>query len=413
MNASEHFKKNKYVYLSDVTADKECRRLTNHMFQLFQEGKTKKDTQCTLSESIYGDPLFDNLLEVLSKPLSQLLGIQLLPTVSYARLYRPGEVLEKHTDRRACEISATMTLGHDEKSNIWPIYLGENDEDEVGKQVIIEVGDLLMYRGNELKHWRPKYKGEWQVQVFFHYVDANGPYADQAYDKREKAESTLDKFSKSSEVNEFKLNSSIIDNGIMIRTCDDVFPGAATYHREFNSQYTFTPEECQKILQQSEKLYPEKSKIGADSGVYDPKVRSVDTYQIELTDETRWIFNKICTAVGKVNSEYYKFDLLGITHSLQLLHYKATENGHYDWHIDSGPGSCSTRKISLSIPLTERDAYEGGNLEINDQGEEIKAIDEQGSITFFPSYALHRVSPVTKGERWVIVAWVHGPNRFR
>ena len=232
-------------------------------------------------------------------------------------------------------------------------------------------------------------------------------------DKREKAESTLDKFSKSSEVNEFKLNSSIIDNGIMIRTCDDVFPGAATYHREFNSQYTFTPEECQKILQQSEKLYPEKSKIGADSGVYDPKVRSVDTYHIELTDETRWIFNKICTAVGKVNSEYYKFDLLGITHSLQLLHYKATENGHYDWHIDSGPGSSSTRKISLSIPLTERDAYEGGNLEINDQGEEIKAIDEQGSITFFPSYALHRVSPVTKGERWVIVAWVHGPNRFR
>ena len=81
--------------------------------------------------------------------------------------------------------------------------------------------------------------------------------------------------------------------------------------------------------------------------------------------------------------------------------------------MDCGEGMSATRKISLSIPLTDRAAYEGGDLEINNNGVQIKATDEQGSITFFPSYLYHRVTPVTKGERWVIVVWVHGPDRFK
>ena len=69
-----------------------------------------------------------------------------------------------------------MTLGFDPGSGIWPIYFAEEEDDVVGSSLEIDIGDMVMYHGNELYHWRPQYKGKWQVQVFFHYVDANGPH---------------------------------------------------------------------------------------------------------------------------------------------------------------------------------------------------------------------------------------------
>jgi PKHD-type hydroxylase len=419
MNTAEYFKKNKYIYLSNTVSREDCSQLTDYMFGLYNDGKLTKDDQCPLSDSVYGDPILDGLLEKLTEPLSAQLGIDLAPAYTYARIYRPGEILVKHKDRPSCEISGTMTLGFDPGSGIWPIYFGKNDDDVVGSQLEINVGDLVMYHGNELYHWRPEYKGKWQVQVFFHYVDKNGQHADWAYDKRPQlgVDKSAEKPKVEKQIVDVKpeMNSNIINDGVMIRTCDDMFPGSATYHSGFRPEFTFSPKECQRILDMNNKLYPVKSTVGSGEaeGTYDPKIRAVDTYNIEYNEETKWIFNKIAAAVGNANAEYYKFDLLGITHALQLLHYKATENGHYDWHIDCGDGKSATRKISLSIPLTDRGVYEGGKLEINNNGNVIQAIDEQGSITFFPSYLVHRVSPVTKGERWVIVVWVHGPNRFR
>ena len=94
------------------------------------------------------------------------------------------KTLVKHKDRPSCEISGTLTLGFDPGSGIWPIYFGRNDDDVVGQAFEINTGDLVMYRGCELNHWRPPYKGKWQVQVFFHFVDANGPHKDHAMDGR-------------------------------------------------------------------------------------------------------------------------------------------------------------------------------------------------------------------------------------
>ena len=423
MNAAQHFKEKKYIYLSNTISREECGKLTDYMFGLFDEGKLVKDDQCPLSDSVYGDPVFDSILEKLTPSLSEQLGVDLAPAYTYARIYRPGEILTKHKDRPSCEISGTMTLGFDPWSGIWPIFFGRDDDDMVGTPIEINVGDLVMYHGNELNHWRPAYKGNWQVQIFFHYVDKNGPHAAHAYDGRkqlgvDKNPNNLKQEPQKeniTSINQASYISHVIGQGVMIRTCDDVFPGASTYHSGFMPHFTFTKEECEKILKQNEKLYPIKSTIGAgeNEGTYDPSIRAVDTYNIELTEETEWIFKKIAAAVGQANAEYYRYNLLGITHALQLLHYKSEENGHYDWHMDCGEGMSATRKISLSIPLTDRAAYEGGDLEINNNGVQIKATDEQGSITFFPSYLPHRVTPVTKGERWVIVVWVHGPDRFK
>ena len=424
MTAQQAFEQNRYIYLSGAVSRSECERLTQYMFKLKEEGKLTKDEQCPLSESVYGDPELDAVLANLVPNLSKQLGVQLLPTYTYARIYAPGETLVKHKDRPSCEISGTLTLGFDPGSGIWPIYFGKNDDDIVGQSFEINTGDLVMYRGCELNHWRPVYKGKWQVQVFFHFVDANGPHADHAMDGRKSLGTDKhtnnpkqnDEFTPEKAMELFKPPlGQTIRNGIMIRTNDEIWPNAITFGNGIHNELTFTPKECERIVGMSDKLYGNKSTIGAgkSEGIYNPDIRSVDTYNLELNEETGWMFDKIAAAAATVNSEHYRFDLLGITHAVQLLHYKASENGKYDWHIDAGEGSSSTRKLSLSVPLTLKSSYKGGDLELMNNGTHMQAYTEMGSITFFPSYMPHRVTPVTEGERWVIVVWVHGSSRFR
>ena len=422
--AAQAFEENRYIYLSGAVPRDECDRLTQHMFQLKEDGKLTQDEQCPLSWSVYGDPELDAVLAKLVPNLSKQLGIELLPTYTYARIYSPGETLVKHKDRPSCEISGTLTLGFDPGSGIWPIYFGKDDDDVVGRGFEINTGDLVMYRGCELNHWRPAYKGKWQVQVFFHFVDANGPHADHAMDGRQalgtqkgqNVQKNTGGLTHEQAIETFKPPlGQTIQNGLMIRTNDEIWPHAVTFGNGLHNELTFTPEECNKIVAFADKLYGNKSTIGAgkSEGTYDPSIRSVDTYNLELNDETRWMFERIGAAVATVNAEHYRFDLMGITHAVQLLHYKASENGKYDWHIDAGEGSSSTRKLSLSVPLTLKSSYKGGDLELMNNGSHMQAYTEMGSITFFPSYMPHRVTPVTEGDRWVIVVWVHGSSRFR
>ena len=71
-----------------------------------------------------------------------------------------------------------MTLGYGENDSIWPIYMTDTETDPIGDEFLIEIGDSVVYRGHDLWHWREDYKGEWQTQVFVHFVDKNGPYGD-------------------------------------------------------------------------------------------------------------------------------------------------------------------------------------------------------------------------------------------
>lgn len=411
MNAMECFEKNRYVFLTNAVSHQQCASLTQHMFQLYEENKLEKDDQCPLSDSIYGDPIFDELAASLAPVLSKQLGIELLPTYTYCRIYRPGEVLVRHRDRPSCEISGTMTLGFDENSCVWPIYFAKEEDDLTGIPIDINVGDLVMYRGCELPHWRPKFKGIWQVQVFFHYVDAKGPYKNNVFDGRPKMGASSNT---REDANIKKISANIIHNGIMIRNSDNSFPGFTSFRKDFRPELCFTDDECRQIISLSEKKYPEKSKVGSgEDTAYNSNIREVLTYHIELGEDTQWIFDKIARAVGIANAEFYNFNLLGITHSLQLLHYEGTENGHYQWHIDAGPGESSTRKISVVVPLNSPSEFEGGLLEVNDNGTLLNAPQDPGSVIMFPSFTLHKVHPVTQGNRWSLVSWVHGPDRFK
>jgi hypothetical protein len=131
----------------------------------------------------------DSLLDLSNLSINRFTGLELLPQYTYWRLYQKDNDLKKHIDRISCEVSMTVCLGFD-VSNVnlekypnyqWPMWI----KDLSGKEIPINMapGDMIIYRGCEVEHWREKFKGLNQAQVFMHYNDANGPFK-QIYDNR-------------------------------------------------------------------------------------------------------------------------------------------------------------------------------------------------------------------------------------
>ena len=140
------------------------------------------DPQVPETYSHYSDIAMETLLEKLTEPMSKETELNLIPTYSYARIYKKGDVLKRHKDRYSCEVSMTMNLGGDP----WPIYLEPSGEtDKEGVKIDLEPGDALIYRGCEVEHWREAFEGENCGQVFLHYNDASGENAEEnRYDTR-------------------------------------------------------------------------------------------------------------------------------------------------------------------------------------------------------------------------------------
>jgi hypothetical protein len=134
------------------------------------------DSQCPNSFASYGHPVCEALLLTVKPIAEKVSGKRLSPTYSYSRIYWKKSILDKHTDRPSCEYSVTLCL--DNNPTAWPIYMG-------GKKVTLNAGDLVVYKGCDVEHWRDPLDVDTQVtQVFLHYVDLDGPYAEWAFDKR-------------------------------------------------------------------------------------------------------------------------------------------------------------------------------------------------------------------------------------
>jgi len=140
------------------------------------------DQQIPETYSHYGDLVMETLLGNFKECMETKTGIKLNPTYSYARIYKNGDILKRHKDRYSCEVSTTMHLGGDE----WSIFLepsGEEGKD--GKEIKLQAGDMLMYKGCDLEHWREPFEGENCGQVFLHYNDATKETAeDNKFDGR-------------------------------------------------------------------------------------------------------------------------------------------------------------------------------------------------------------------------------------
>ena len=126
------------------------------------------DQQIPETYSHYSDIVMETLLQKVKPIMEKESGVKLTETYSYARIYKKGDELKRHKDRYSCEISTTMNLGGDE----WSIYL------EPDIKINLKPGDMLMYRGCELEHWREPFKGKDCGQVFLHYNDASGKDAE-------------------------------------------------------------------------------------------------------------------------------------------------------------------------------------------------------------------------------------------
>ncbi len=132
----------------------------------------------------YSDPAMESLLLLMTPKMEEVTGLKLHPTYSYFRIYRNGDELTIHKDRPSCEVSTTICFNYsyDSTKLQWPIYID-------GNRVCLNPGDMAVYKGIELEHWRePLVYDEpvWHVQTFLHYVNANGPNASWKYDRRDK-----------------------------------------------------------------------------------------------------------------------------------------------------------------------------------------------------------------------------------
>jgi len=174
-------------------------------------------------------------------------------------------------------------------------------------------------------------------------------------------------------------------------------------------------EECKKIIKIAKNKNLEQGKIynKEKEDVLNVKdVRDSNICWLYPIDDLNWLFTKIGQTCLELNKSYFGFDLNGISEPLQFTNYKAP-SGKYGKHIDSGGSQLiSIRKLSISIQLTDPNEYEGGELILYDSEKENIMEKEQGALIVFPSFVLHEVKPVTKGERNSLVCWITG-KEFR
>lgn len=142
-------------------------------------------------------------------------------------------------------------------------------------------------------------------------------------------------------------------------------------------------------------------------------VRKSKVKWLPKNESSQWLYEKIGQMAIEANEAIYKFDLTTMRENLQYTVYPA-DAGHYDWHMDNAGGGIMTqRKLSCTIELSEHGQdYEGGKLQANVGNGIIEMPQGAGTVVFFPSFMLHRVTPVTQGERKSLVLWIGG-NHYK
>ena len=140
------------------------------------------------------------------------------------------------------------------------------------------------------------------------------------------------------------------------------------------------------------------------------KIRKSQVGWIPQVKRHMWIYERLSKLALEANKQMWNFDLVGMEEQAQYS-VCPPEGGHYDWHIDIGSGvGRSNRKISICVQLSDPSEYEGGELVMKTGVHENPIERDLGLASVFPSYLLHRVTPVTRGERRSLVLWVTGPS---
>ena len=166
----------------------------------------------------------------------------------------------------------------------------------------------------------------------------------------------------------------------------------------------FSSEEVDKIVRESEQYSFEKATTVGDNR---DSVRKSRIKWLPYDGIWEWVIDRLSNQVQEANNSIWKFDLSCILDNIQYTEYEGN-GGHYDWHLDIGPGGISHRKVSIVVQLSDPTEYEGGILQIKNGTHEFDVPLGKGNVVIFPSFLLHRVTPLTSGNRKSLVLWVGG-----
>ena len=363
----QQFEKTGFLVIKNFISKKLSKKLSKEFVDFCNKNPQEcpSDSQVKNTPAKYNYISFLELLCEKTPEVSKIIGETVLPTYCYSRIYKNGDVLKRHTDRDACEISMTLHLEGDKR---WNICL-EDLEGNI-QTITLDCGDALLYNGCVVPHWREKYEGNLYTQVFLHYVKSRGTRSSSYFDSGRDSYKNLEDY--------IKIFENIIPNNL----CDKIL-----------SEYLNSDEWCDSF-----------TKGGLNKNIRNCKVINIsnqDTINknINLRKE---IDNEVYSIVSKVFlklNEEYKHISVSQDSGYDLLKYE--EGGFYTQHTDNYTDS--PRTISCSICLN--DDYDGGEFAFF--GRKLKYNLKKGSIITFPSNFMypHEIMPVTKGTRYSIITW--------
>jgi alkylated DNA repair dioxygenase AlkB len=177
----QELEQNNFLFVPNFISKERAEVLQQDFYKLEQSGQFQKDHQAPNSPATYNFKPFLELLCEKTPEVSSLIEESVLPTYTYARIYKNGETLARHRDRPACEISLTLHIGGDAK---WDISIQKPSGEEINLD--LQIGDAMLYLGCIADHWRnAPFSGQNYSQIFLHYVRSNGPNAWAYFDKKQ------------------------------------------------------------------------------------------------------------------------------------------------------------------------------------------------------------------------------------
>lgn len=169
-----------------------------------------------------------------------------------------------------------------------------------------------------------------------------------------------------------------------------------------------SPDDCDRLIAEVQAA-PLKD-AGLVGGTTAHSLRRADIAWLDDIAGTGWVMDRLMRLVSQANHQAFGFDLTDFGESPQVARYDATREGHFGWHSDIGAGTwASRRKLTIVVQLSDPADYEGGGLELQPDSNLRHAPRDRGTAILFPSFVLHRVTPVTAGTRWSLTLWSHGP----
>ena len=384
---------NNFIYIPNFISEDRAKELANKFSNFCISNDLAGDGQAENSHSAYNYIDFLELLCEKTPEVSKYLEESVLPTYSYARVYKEGSDLKHHVDRDACEISLTLHLAGDSD---WPIYITKPNGEEA--KLNLKSGDAMMYLGCVADHWRDTFEGSRYVQVFLHYVKSRGERSYAFFDNKDKETPKLlqdnskpiEPLPKVSKTEVIPYKKTLEDYIVIF---DDIVPNDL----------------CDRIINEYASNYNLWTPTSIGKGEVNRNVRNVDTIQLSLDaviqanpDVRRLIDQEVFKCVGNAIRKYnevFPQAMIEEDSGYELLRYGIGQ--FYKQHTDSF--KAQPRAVSCSISLN--DDYEGGEFAFWDNEKRYKA--KKGSVILFPSNFMypHEILPVTKGTRYSIVTW--------